>query len=111
MVYKRVNIEMKKAIVLIMFAFASFCAYAFPSGCYEGSSRPNKGYCRIYISGKTLSVRNKSGEEIARWTIVSETSTAVNLESSLGARSHFYWGRDSNGNVTFNWNYDTYKPL
>lgn len=95
---------MKKLILCTLLVFASVFAYAIPSGCYSGTSRTNRDRCAIQISNRTINVTNRSGEVIARWTIVKEDNGVLTLRSDYGATATATWWTDDDGNVFLNFN-------
>lgn len=78
-----------------------------PSGCYKGTSRRDKDFCRIIISYGTLHVCQKDGTVIARWEIVSDNDGTLSLKSEYDAHASASWWTED-GNVYLSFNYQTY---
>ena len=101
---------MKKSIILALLLFVNILAYAVPSGCYEGSSRTHRGRCAIQISHNVMNITNRSGEVIARWTIVSDKDGVLTLRSEYGAGATARWWKED-GKVYLTFNYETYTLM
>lgn len=81
-----------------------------PSGCYEGTSRRHKGFCRILISGGTLHVCDREGNVIARWNIVSDNDGKLSLKSDYNATASASWWKED-GKVYLTFNYETFVHM
>lgn len=64
---------------------------SIPGGCYEGTSRTNRGFCRIMISGGTIHVCQRDGTVIARWNIESDKDGVLTLKSEYGVAGSATW--------------------
>lgn len=64
---------MKKIIsVIAMLIYVGTLAFAYPTGCFEGSSRYDRDRCAIAISGGDFCVMSKDGSVLTRWTIMDQ---------------------------------------
>lgn len=102
---------MKKLFFLAAFFIASIFAYAIPSGCYSGTSRPHRDRCAIQISDNILYMTSRDGTVTAKWTIVSDKDGILTLRSEYGATLSASWWVDEDGDVHLNLNYETFTRM
>jgi hypothetical protein len=102
--------NMKKIVVLFLFALASTLSFAIPNGCYSGSSRQTRDRCAIQISGNDFNIINREGDVIARWKIISDTNGQMSLKSEYGATASASWWEED-GKIYLSWNYDTFSRM
>ncbi|MBP5663568.1 MAG: hypothetical protein J6X16_04775 [Bacteroidales bacterium] len=99
-----------KTFLITLLTVISLCAFAIPSGCYEGSSRHNRDRCAIQISDNVLNVINREGDVIAKWNIISDNNGVLSLRSSAGATATATWWKED-GIIYLNFNYETYTRM
>lgn len=83
---------------------------SIPSGCYEGTSRRDKGFCKIMISYGTLHVCNRQGTVIARWKIEGDKDGVLTLKSEYGVGGTASWWTEDR-NIYLNFSYNTYVRM
>ncbi|MCQ2325095.1 MAG: hypothetical protein MJZ58_02755 [Paludibacteraceae bacterium] len=76
---------MKKIIALIcVLICVGTLAFAYPRGCFEGSSRYDRDRCAIAISGDELCFLSKDGSVLTRWTIIDDDGSMMTVKAATG---------------------------